>query len=375
MYKLLKGGKCFSPIYIGKKDILIACGKICKVDDNISKESLGTIFDTEVINCSGKIVCPGFIDQHVHITGGGGEQGPGSKIRELELPDIVKAGVCTVVGVLGTDSMSRSIGELLTKALALNEEGITAYIYTGNYNIPTQTLTGSIKKDLTYIDRIIGLGEIAISDYRSSHPSLQTLKELAAEVIVGSLLGQKPGIMHMHVGDGKDGIGLLFQLIEESDFPIEMFVPTHINRNKDLFRQGFEYLKMGGNIDLTAGETSETRYSVSDALEMLFGEGINTHKISVSSDGNGSIPEYGHSTSDVCKVVQLYKDIRTCIVDKNLNIEQVLKTVTLNVANILKLYPEKGLIAEGSDADILIIDENEFNINKVIAKGQILMDI
>lgn len=377
MFKLLKSGDCFNPVYLGKKDILTACGKICKIDDHISIEKLKIIFDIELIDCSNKIMCPGFIDQHVHITGGGGEQGPKSKIRELELQDIVKAGVCTVVGVLGTDSMSRSIGELLTKALALEEEGITTYIYTGNYNIPTETLTGSIKKDLAYIEKIIGLGEIAIADHRSSHPSLQTLKELAAEVRVGGLLGQKPGIMHIHVGDGKDGIGILFKLIEESDFPIEMFVPTHINRNKKLFEQGFEYLKRGGNIDLTAGETSEDGYSVPDALEILFNEGINIHKITVSSDGNGSIPEYGDAadaTSDAGKVVQLFKDIRTCIVDKKLDIEKVLKTVTLNVAEVLKLNPAKGLIVEGSDADILILDENDFNINKVIAKGQILID-
>jgi beta-aspartyl-dipeptidase (metallo-type) len=368
VFKLLKGGCCFSPAYLGKKDILTAYGKICRIESSISAEAL---WDVEVIDCCGAVICPCLIDQHVHISGGGGEQGPVSRTPELQIRDITEAGVGTVAGILGTDSINRSTAELLAKARALESEGITTYIYTGSYSIPPVTLTGSVSKDIAYIDKVIGVGEIAIADHRSSHPTVQSLKELAAEALTGGLVGGKPGIVHIHVGDGRDGMELLFDLIRESDFPAGMFVPTHLNRNKKLFEQALEFAKAGGNIDFTAGESSEKGLSVPDALEALISEGISTEKVTVSSDGNGSIPGSGGASG---KVVQLFNDIKSCIVDKNLDIEKVLETVTLNVANVLKLSPGKGMISVNSDADILVLDENSYDIRKVIIAGKVLVD-
>ncbi|MGI6778460.1 MAG: beta-aspartyl-peptidase [Acetivibrionales bacterium] len=370
MFILLKGGECYSPEYLGKKDILIVSGKVYRVEDNIP----GTIFeDLQIIDCKGCIVCPGFIDQHVHIAGGGGEQGPLSKTPGLGVMDIIGAGVCTVVGILGTDDITRSMAELLAKARALEQEGITSYIYTGCYSIPPATLTGSVKKDIAYIDKVIGLGEIAIADHRSSHPTLQDLKELSAEVRVGGLIGGKPGILHLHVGEGKEGISLLFKLLEESDFPAGMFVPTHLNRNKALFNQALEYCKAGGNIDLTAGERSEKGYSIPDALGIIFSRDLDYRKVTVSSDGNGSVPEGSDYSDSAGKVLQLFKDIRSCIVDKKLDVKKVLCTVTSNVAGLLDIYPRKGAVKAGSDADILVLDSG-FNIKMVIAGGRVLIN-
>jgi beta-aspartyl-dipeptidase (metallo-type) len=252
MFKLLKDGHCFAPNDIGTKDILIAFDKICEIKDLIEPERFQ---NAEIIDCRDCLVCPGIIDQHVHITGGGGEQGPISRIPEIMFSEIVKGGVTTVVGVLGFDSITRSIAELLSKARGLEAEGITTYIYTGSYGSPTETLTGRVITDIALIDKVIGVGEIAIADYRSNHPLLQDLRTLASEANVGGMLGAKAGVLHLHVGDGQEGLDSLFRLIDESDFPIGMFVPTHINRNEKLFNQGVTLLQKGGNIDLTAGET------------------------------------------------------------------------------------------------------------------------
>ncbi|NMA15289.1 MAG: beta-aspartyl-peptidase, partial [Clostridia bacterium] len=221
--KLLKNGYCLTPENPGKKDILIVAEKIYKIGEEISNQ--GLFDDVEVIDCSGKLVCPGIIDLHVHITGGGGEDGPGSRIPEVMLSDLISAGVTTVVGVLGVDSITRSIAGLLAKAKSLEAEGITAYIYTGSYGIPLVTLTGKVVSDIALINEVLGIGEYAISDYRSVYPSIHRLSELAAEVKVGGLLGGKAGIIHIHVGDGKEGLTPLFKLLEESDFPKKMFVP------------------------------------------------------------------------------------------------------------------------------------------------------
>lgn len=371
MFKLLKCGNCYTPAKIGKKDILIAYDKISRIEDEISEANL---WDFEVIDCSTMIICPGLIDQHVHITGGGGETGPASRIPEIKLTDIISAGVTTVVGVLGVDSITRDVSGLLAKARALQEEGITTYIYTGSYSIPTATLTGKAVSDITLIDKVIGIGEIAISDHRSSHPTMQMLKELASEARIGGMLGGKAGVLHIHVGDGKEGISSLINMISESDFPMEMFVPTHLNRNKALFEQAVNYAGKGGNIDLTAGEQTGKGYSIPDAVEIIVKRGIDIKKVTLSSDGNGSFPSQDGNSIGVGKVSQLFNDFRSCVLDNRIDFEKALMMVTENVAKVLKLYPKKGTISIGNDADILVLNSNDLSINKLFAKGETCID-
>ncbi|MFZ5987861.1 MAG: beta-aspartyl-peptidase [Bacillota bacterium] len=365
MFKLLKGGICYSPMYIGKKDILVVQNKIYKVEDGIDGISG---LEVQVIDCSDKIVCPGFIDQHIHIIGGGGEEGPASRIPEIMLTDVINAGITTVVGVLGVDNITRSMAGLLAKARALEMEGLNTYLYTGSYGVPTATLTGKVISDISLIDKIIGVGEIAISDHRSSHPSLDMLRELSYEARVGGLLGKKAGVVHIHVGDGKEGLKPLMELVERSDYPVEMFVPTHLNRNKTLFNQAVEYAKAGGYIDFTAGETDKTGYTVPDALRMLFDAKVPGDKITVSSDANGSIPST--NGMGVGKASQLLTDIRNSILTKHIDMEFVLGTVTINVAKVLKLYPQKGTLEAGSDADILVLNKDDLSINNVLINGE-----
>jgi len=369
LFKLLKGGHCYSPNDMGYKDILISGGKIIKIEDDIKCDML---WDIELIHCNDRIILPGIIDQHIHILGGGGEGGPASRVPELDLSELLLAAETTVVGVLGVDSITRNIAGLLTKAKALEIEGMNTYIYTGSYSIPTATLTGKVSTDIAFIDKVIGVGEIAISDFRSSHPTVQTLKELASETKVGSLIGGKAGVLHIHVGDGIDGIAPLFKLSEDSDIPLDMIIPTHVNRNKSLFNRSLEYLDKGGYIDLTAGENNGKGVSVPDALEMIIGRQKCIDRVSVSSDGNGSIPN-GNGSYSVGKVSWLFEDIKSCIRDKHLKIEDVFRTVTSNVAKILKLYPAKGTIQCGSDADIIVLNKNNLELTELIINGVVFV--
>lgn len=370
MFKLFKNGTCYDPEFIGKKDILVVQNKIYKINDYIEVTDL---FDVEVIECSDRIICPGFIDQHVHIIGGGGEEGAGSRIPEIMLSDIIGAGVTTVVGVLGVDSITRNIAGLLTKARALEEEGLNTHIYTGSYRVPTATLTDSVMSDISLIDKIIGVGEIAISDHRSSHPTLDMLRGIANEARVGGLLGKKAGVVHIHVGDGKHGLEPLNELIENSDFPLEMFVPTHLNRNKPLFSQALEYAQKGGNVDLTAGQHDDIGYTVPDALKLIIDAGISIDKITVSSDANGSMPA-SNGDLGVGKVSQLFEDIKNSILINKLDFETVIKTVTVNVAKLLRLYPRKGTLKAGSDADMIVLNKNDFTLDKVFINGEQFME-
>jgi beta-aspartyl-dipeptidase (metallo-type) len=362
LFTLLKNGYCFSPDYMGKKDILIVYDKIAVIADEIPPDKYGEV---EVIDCRQCLVCPGIIDQHVHITGGGGEQGPVSRIPEIMFSEIIEAGITTVVGVLGFDSITRNIAGLLAKARALEAEGLTTYIYTGSYGSPTETLTGRVLTDIVLLDKVIGVGEVAIADYRSNHPSLEDLRTLASEANAGGMLGGKAGVMHIHLGDGKEGLDSLFRLLNESDFPIEMFVPTHINRNPALFEQGMELWRRGGNIDLTAGETAG--YSIGEAFTRLQENNIDLNSVTVSSDGNGS----SDNDAGINSINQLFKDLVSCVLDKKMDFADIIRTVTINPAKVLKLYPQKGCLLPGSDADILVLKQKDLTIHRLIVKGQV----
>ena len=370
MFKLLKNAECYTPDYAGKKDIVTVLGKIYLMEENISESILPGM---EVIDCSGKIVMPGIIDQHVHLTGGGGESGPASCIPELMVSELISGGVSTVVGVLGMDGVVRNIQGLLAKARSLEIEGINTFIYTGYYGVPVVTLTGRVMTDIAFIDKIIGAGEIAISDYRSSHSSTQQLKELSFEVLSGGMLGGKAGVLHIHVGDGKSGLQPLLDLYTDSEFPIGMFVPTHINRNLALFEQGIDYLRNGGNIDLTAGEKTGKGLSVQDSLRKLVDTGVGMERVTASSDGNGSMAG-GGSGGETGKVSQLFNDIRASILETKIPIAAAIKTVTSNVAGILGMYPAKGCLAAGSDADILVVNKEGFTLDKLLVSGEMLAD-
>ena len=368
MFKLLKHAECYAPDYLGSCDIFIALDKIVQISPAIDQIKLPGL---EMIECRGKIACPGILDQHVHITGGGGEQGPESSIDPIAASALISAGVTTAVGLLGADAVGKSMQGLLMKARSLEAEGLTAYIYSGNYGLPPVTLTGSVLTDLSLIDKVIGAGEIAISDHRSSHPSQQELKKLAHQVLTGGMLGKKAGVVHLHVGEGKEGLGPLIDLLESSDFPVSMFVPTHLNRSRALFKQAVQYWVNGGMIDLTAGENTETGLSVPECLKQLLVYGKGLERVTISSDGNGS--GAGSSHMQTGRVMSLFEDFRAAVREKGIPLETALKTVTSNVAEVLKLNPVKGRIEVGSDADIMILDSKTLLLDMLLARGRVLV--
>lgn len=364
MLTLLKNLDCYCPNHIGKNDVLICGDKIYKIKPNIEINDVSLL--ENIYDCDGLYGFPGIIDQHVHIIGGGGEDGFNSRVAEIDFNNIINAGVTTLVGLLGADSCTRSMKSLYAKAKSLEIQGLTTYIYSGSYSVPPVTLTTNIINDLVLIDKVIGIGEIAIADHRSSHSSINELLKISSDAHLGGLLGNKAGVVHLHVGDGKDGLSDLLQLINLSDLPIEGFVPTHVNRNNALFQQAIDFCNSGGNIDLTAGETAGI--TVNDAIRKLINDKIDTSKVTVSSDSNGSIPSGG-----VSNIKTLFDDIISCIVKGEINPEIAFSLVTENVAKILKIFPKKGTLSEKSDADILITDKN-YEIKKLISMGKLLLN-
>ncbi|MCX7695741.1 MAG: beta-aspartyl-peptidase [Caloramator sp.] len=379
MVVLIKNIEVYSPKYIGRKNILIFDDKIAYIgDDDID---LKLPFAIKVIDGSKYYAFPGFIDGHVHITGGGGEGGFATRTPEIVLSDIIKGGITTIVGCLGTDGVTRSMENLYAKARGLEEEGVSTYIYTGSYRVPTTTLTGSIMKDIMTIDKVVGVGEIALSDHRSSQPSIEELKRLTADARVGGILSKKAGVVNIHLGDGDRMLSYLIEIVETTEIPITQFWPTHINRNPKLFKEGIEYAKKGGFIDFTTSSDpvfwEEGEVKASRAIKICLEEGVNEENITLTSDGQGSLPQFNERGEfvklGIGRVISLYKEVRDAVIEDNVPIDKALKCITQNPAKILKLK-NKGRIDVNMDADLILVDKDSLEIQTVIAMGKILME-
>lgn len=366
---LIKDIEIFGPEYIGKKDILIAEGKIALIEDEI------IIFSEKinVINGDKLRMIPGFIDQHVHITGGGGEGSFQTRVPEITLSKLITAGITTVVGLLGTDGTTRSVENLVAKAKSLKEEGITAYVHTGSYEYPTITLTNSVKKDIVYIEEVIG-SKVALSDHRSSSMTNEELARLASDVRVAGMLSGKAGILCVHMGNGKRGLKPVFEVLENTEIPVKTIRPTHVNRKKELLSESFEYARMGGIIDLTCGIYHELRPA--NVIKMAEEENVPLENITISSDGYGSWSKYDSSGNmleiGVSQVETLYKEFVSMVTEFHIDFEKSLRFFTSNIAKALNLYPKKGVIKEGADADIILLNDN-MEVRTVIANGKLMM--
>lgn len=375
---LLTDVELYAPDYQGVKDVLIAGSQVVAISDHINREFTGV--SVQIINGQGKVLAPGLVDSLVHIIGGGGEGGFTTRTPEMHLSDAVKAGVTTLVGVLGTDSVTRTLTNLLAKANALTEEGLTVYCHTGSYQIPARTLFGDIDQDIILIDKFIGVGEVAISDHRSSQPSQQELARLAAQARVGGMLSGKAGIVSVHVGDSDTCLQPLLDVVSASDIPIKQFYPTHINRTQTLLDAGKEFAQLGGYLDLTASTTPEIlaagEVKCSDALKQLLDAGISVDQITFSSDGFASLPDFDELGNlrglKVGTLTSLLDEVRDAVQQNGVPLEDALKVVTQSPADILKLTG-KGRVQEGLDADLILLDAATLELETVFAKGQLMM--
>ena len=368
MLILFKNADLYAPAHLGLGDILVEGTKIACVAPHL--EIPTHVPGLRVVDCGGKKLVPGFLDLHVHIIGGGGEDGFSSRAPESRLTDFTTAGVTTVLGLLGTDGMARSLETLYAKSGALTEEGITCYMLTGSYGYPSATLTGGVERDLVLIDRCMG-AKIALSDHRSSEITYEEFLRLATAVRRGALLGRKAGVLTIHMGDGRENLEKLFRAKEEAEVPLTTFLPTHVARNPDIFRDSIRWIKAGGQADFTAGEP--TPGGTARFMARALREGADPGRMTLSSDAFGSQPRFDENGSCVglCYMTSriLREELVRLVRNEGLTLAQALPFLTENPARVLRLSGKKGCITPGADADLLLLDE-DLQIDSVYAMGR-----
>lgn len=370
MIKLLKNANVYTPEPIGVKDVLIIDETICRIDDKI--EGYEGLPEVETFDLEGKTLVPGYIDLHVHITGGGGEQGPASRVPESQLSVFTTNGITTVVGLLGTDGITRSIENLVAKARALNDEGLTAYCLTSAYGFPPRTLTDSVEKDIMMIPPMIGV-KVAVSDHRSSNPTGEDLIDLVTQARRAGLLSNTPGLVTMHMGSGKKRLEPIFYVLDNSDVSPKNMLPTHMLRTPELIDDGTELIRRGGFMDCTVGCTPEEMILNAGLIKELLGrDGVTADHVTMSTDAYGSQPRFNEKGECIGLTYASPKYMHETVqelVRLGLPLEEALKMITTTPADLLAKKGKKGCIAVGADADLLVYGD-ELAIESVFARGK-----
>lgn len=352
MFTLIENGEIYTPEPSGKGSVLLGAGKIFKLGDidRLKLESLG--IELNVIDAAECIVTPGFIDPHQHILGGSGEEGFSSQTPEISASEIINSGITTVVGCLGVDTTMKTMAGLLAKAKGLKEEGLSAFLWTGGYDVPPTNIIGTPRNDIMFIEEIIGSGEIAVSDERSTDHVPHELARLVIDTHNGGMLSSKSGVTHFHVGESEQRLSSIRNILDKFPIEPEWIYTTHITRSEELMKEAIELADKGSFVDMDTVDEDTPKW-----LKFYLDNGGNPEQLTISTDASITSPK------------NMHRQIRACVLEHKFPIEQMLAFVTANTAKVLKLK-QKGHLKEGKDADVLILHKESLEIRDVISNGR-----
>ena len=367
--KLIRGADIYAPKARGPLDVLIAGNKIAALQGSI--EEPPSSWNCEVIDGRGKLLIPGLVDTHTHMSGGGGEAGAATKVPAPLLSSFTTAGVTTAIGLLGTDSTTRSVAELLAAARGLSELGLNALCYTGSYDVPPPTITGSVRGDIVHIDRIVAVGELAISDHRSSQPTFDEIIRIAAQAHTAGMMTGKAGLVHFHLGDGERGLKLIRQALNETELPPRTFHPTHVNRNPSLWQEAKSIVEQGVTIDITAFPDEPGEPSAASFIKDYIDSELPLEMLTMSSDGGGCLPTFNSNGEllkmDVGRSETLLNTARQAQ-ELGIPLETLLPLITETPAQLFRLAG-RGTLSVGSYADVVLLNP-DLSVDGCMVEGK-----
>lgn len=354
MFTLFTDADVYAPEYISRCDVLCTKDRILRIGKIDHKKLFELGIEVEVVNLNGDYLLPGIIDPHMHLLGGSGENGGfSSQTPEISLSEIVEAGITTCVGTLGVDTTMKTMPGLLAKVKGLIDEGLSAYMWTGGYDVPPVTILENAKNDIMFIKECIGAGEIAISDERSVEPKQEKLARIIVDAHNGGMLSGKCGRTHFHVGNGNRMMQCIWDTLEFApDIKPEWIYPTHIERSPQLIKEAIKLTKKGAFVDM---DTTEEK--LAEKLKIYFDSGGSIDKLTLSSDAS--------KTSPSNTITQIQK----CLRDKKYKLQDIWKLVSTNTAQALK-FDGLGELKEGGTPSIVVLDRKSFDLVHVLASGR-----
>jgi beta-aspartyl-dipeptidase (metallo-type) len=378
-FTLVRGGRVFAPAPLGTPEILVSGERVLAIGDDLEAraKALGRV---EVLDAAGMSIVPGFIDQHLHLLGGGDYDGPLGRVPELHVGKITAGGVTTAIGIMGIDMDGKNLHALLVKAHELERVGLTAYIYSGSFRIPSPYLTTSVRADIVLIDKVLGV-KVAIGEDTYPNLSLPEFARLAGEVRLAAGMTGKRAVIHAHIGRNARRMQPIFDLLGEVNIPVTQIVPTHVNRHTpDTLEHAIRFAKLGGTIDFSANLSkrsgSLTGMNPDEAYKRVRAAGVPPAQITLSSDANVSMPVLDCDDHPVglhnAPPSILHRELVHIIRTNELALDQALPLVTTNVARVLGIEGRKGSIAAGLDADLVFLDR-DLAVDTVVARGRVMV--
>lgn len=152
MFLQIKNGEIYAPAYQGAQELLLCGRQIAEMAETVDVPRHGAL---NVIDAEGCYVVPGFVETHAHFLGAGGLDGPCSRSFEVQISELIRGGITTAIGPLGTDNYMNTMARLLCL--------LENVVYAGKLGVNLD-ITASMSPDLPYDRNAVSPAE-AISTF------------------------------------------------------------------------------------------------------------------------------------------------------------------------------------------------------------------